>query len=196
MNGMRISNADYRAREGVSSTEHEEWRDIKGYAGRYQVSNLGRVRSLMTHFSSHGVKHEIHKTTIFKPGYCGRNGGYECVGLTKDGKRNRHRIHRLVAEAFIPNPNNLPMIDHINRNKSDNRVENLRWCDGLTNRRNCDYNRFFTIDGETKTLTDWCDIYKINFSTVRFRLGKGMDILSALTNPIMTPKEDSLCRKG
>jgi hypothetical protein len=195
MEGIRISNKEYREREGVSSTELEEWRDIKGYEGRYQVSNLGRVRSLMTHISSHGVKHEIYKTIIFKPGYCGRNGGYECVGLMKDGKRNRHRIHRLVAEAFIPNPNNLPMVDHINRNKSDNRVENLRWCDGLTNRRNCDYNRFFTIDGETKILTDWCDIYKINFSTVRFRLGKGMDILSALTNPIMTPREARLCRK-
>lgn len=196
MPGIKISNKEYREREGVSSTDlTEEWRDIKGYDGRYQVSNLGRVRSLTTYISSHGVIHEIQKTTIFKPGYCGRNGGYKCVGLMKDGKRNRYRVHRLVAEAFIPNPNNLPMIDHINRNKSDNRVENLRWCDGLTNRRNCDYNRFFTIDGETKTLTDWCNIYNIKFSTVRFRLGKGMDILSALTNPIMTPKEAYLCRK-
>lgn len=195
MEGIRISNKEYREREGISSSELEEWRDIKGYDGRYQVSNHGRVRSLVTYNSSHGVRHEINKTTIFKPGYCGRNGGYECVGLIKDGKRNRHRVHRLVADAFIPNPNNFPMVDHINRNKSDNRVENLRWCDGLTNRRNCDYNRFFTIDGETKTLTDWCDIYNINFSTVRFRLGKGMDILSALTNPIMTPREAGLCRK-
>ena len=174
---------------------NEEWRDVKGYDGRYQVSNLGRVKSLMTHNSSHGVRHEIYKTTIFKPGHCGRNGGYECVGLMKDGKRNRHRVHRLVAEAFIPNPNNLPMIDHINRNKSDNRVENLRWCNGATNRRNCNYNSFFTIGRETKTLTDWCNIYNINFSTVRFRLEKGMDILSALTNPIMTKREAALCKK-
>ena len=75
MEGIRISNKEYREREGVSSTEQEEWRDIKGYVGRYQVSNLGRVRSLMTHISSHGVKHEIYKTTMFKPGYYGRNGG-------------------------------------------------------------------------------------------------------------------------
>ena len=178
------------------SFETEEWRDIEGYSGRYQVSNMGRVKSLFTYISSHGIRHEIRKTTIFKPGYCGRNGGYECVGLMKNGKRERHRVHRLVANAFIPNPKGLPMVDHINRNKSDNRVENLRWCNGIENRRNCDFNRFFTINGETKTLTEWCDIYEINFSTVRLRLEKGIDILNALTNPIMTPKEARLCRKG
>lgn len=174
--------------------EVEEWRDIAGYEGRYQVSNLGRVRSLLTHTSSHGKVHKTEKTTIFKPGYCGRNGGYSCVGLTKCGKRNRHRVHRLVADAFIPNPNNYPMIDHINRNKMDNRVENLRWCDGKDNRRNCDYNLFFTINGETKILEDWCNQYGIGRSTVKYRLNKGLDILSALTNPIMTPKEARACR--
>lgn len=173
----------------------EEWKDIKGFEGRYQVSNLGRVRSLKTFMSSHGTVYEIDKITVFKPGYCGRNGGYQCVGLMKNGKRNRYRVHRLVADAFIPNPNNFPMIDHINRNKSDNRVENLRWCDGKENRRNCDFNRFFIINGEEKTLTEWCEIYNIGFSTVRFRLNKGLDIINALTTPIMTPKEAALCNR-
>lgn len=194
--GKVMSNAEYRKTEGISSTEPaEEWRDIEGFDGRYQVSNLGRVRMTRTYNSSHGVKHEIPKIVVLRPGYCGRNGGYRCVGLMKDGVRRRFRVHRLVAETFVPNPNNLPIVDHINRNKSDNRVENLRWVDGETNRRNCDYNLFFTINGETKILEDWCREYRIGRSTVKYRLKNGMSILDALTQPIMTPKEAALCRK-
>lgn len=173
----------------------EEWRDIDGYDGRYQVSNLGNVRMTRTYNSSHGIVHKINKTVLFKPGYCGRDKLYKAVGLIKNGKRCRHRVHRLVADAFIPNPNNYPFVDHINRDKTDNRVENLRWVDGCTNRRNCDFNLFFTINGETKILEDWCNDYGIRRSTVKYRLKKGMDIIDALTKPIMTHKEAAKCRK-
>lgn len=101
----------------------EVWVDIKGYEGIYQISNLGRVRSL-DRWINHIRGEKIIKGKLLKPNNC---KGYLSVDLCKDGKRNHIKIHRLVAEAFIPNPEDKPCVDHINTNPSDNRVENLRW---------------------------------------------------------------------
>lgn len=94
----------------------ERWKDIDGYAGLYQVSEEGRVRSL-----------KRGKRRILKSWLSG--GGYLQVALWKGGKRKRFYIHRLVAEAFIPNPKNLPEINHIDKNITNNKVENIEWCD-------------------------------------------------------------------
>ena len=96
----------------------EEWRAIKDYEGLYEVSNLGRVRSL----NYNGTK----RVQLLKPQDQGQ--GYLQVQLRKNKKRRSYRVHRLVAEAFIPNPNNLPCINHIDQNRSNNRVDNLEWC--------------------------------------------------------------------
>lgn len=96
----------------------EQWKDIEGYEGLYQVSNLGNVRSLK--FSG-GNKAKLLKQNITKE-------GYKRVGLCKNGKRKDYRIHRLVAMAFIPNPNNLPIINHKDEDKGNNNVNNLEWC--------------------------------------------------------------------
>jgi hypothetical protein len=71
---------------------------------------------------------------ILKP--CDDKGGYLYVILMKDGKRYTKKIHRLVGEQFIPNPNNLPVIDHIDGNRQNNSLENLRWADRMTNSNN------------------------------------------------------------
>lgn len=94
----------------------EQWKDIKNYEGLYQVSNLGRVKSLW-----------YGKERILKPGM--NNYGYLRVPLRKNDKRILYLVHRLVAQAFIPNPDNLPEVNHINEVKTDNRVENLEFCD-------------------------------------------------------------------
>ena len=108
----------------------EEWRDIKGYEGIYQVSNEGRVKSKQRLArNNHTIKEKIRKPKIDKDGYC-------CVKLWIDGISKEYFIHRLVAQAFIPNPYNKPCIDHINTNKTDNRVENLRWCTHKENTNN------------------------------------------------------------
>ena len=111
----------------------EIWKDIKGYEGIYKVSNLGRVKSLdRIDSNNHPLKGVILKPYI-------SNSGYLLVGLYKQQKRDRKLLHRLVAEAFIPNPDNKPEIDHINTDKTDNTVflnedgsvnydkTNLRW---------------------------------------------------------------------
>lgn len=96
----------------------EIWKDIKGFEGRYMISNLGRVKSM---------KYRHHnKVEILKEDF---KFGYKRVCLfTKDGKRKRIRVHRLVAQAFIPNPNNYSIINHKDENKENNRADNLEWC--------------------------------------------------------------------
>ena len=93
----------------------EIWKDIEGYEGLYQVSNLGRVKSLW-----------FGKEKILKGGK--DSSGYIFVVLSKEGKIKYFQIHRLVASAFLDNSNNLPCINHINEDKTNNRVENLEWC--------------------------------------------------------------------
>ena len=122
--------------------EGEEWRSIAGYEGYYEVSNLGRVRSLKrTITNAYGVKVKIRprilRQTLSGPGKKRKKKDrYKSVGLHKDGVGRTFKVHRLVAEAFIPNPDNLPEIDHIDANKKNNRVDNLRWC---THQQNMQY---------------------------------------------------------
>lgn len=99
---------------------NEIWKDIKGYENLYQISNMGRVKSLdRIDNNNHHKKEQILKIKEYK-GYC-------YIKLSKCGKQTQFLLHRLVAENFIPNPENKPCIDHINTDKTDNRVENLRW---------------------------------------------------------------------
>lgn len=101
----------------------EEWKDIKGYEGLYQVSNEGRVKSLNRKCKKWNGDRKVKEKIISFTNV----SGYLKVTLFRNGIRHYYLVHRLVAEAFIPNPDNKPCIDHVNTVKTDNIVENLRW---------------------------------------------------------------------
>ena len=100
----------------------EEWKDIVGYEGIYQVSSLGKVTS---DYGEDFVKSIFTYKKIIKPQ---QKNKYKAVWLYKPKGRKECYIHRLVAKAFIPNPENKPCVNHIDGNKDNNRVENLEWC--------------------------------------------------------------------
>ena len=103
--------------------ENEVWKPVVGYEGLYEVSDQGRVRSL--NYRNTG-KTELLKLNI-------SNSGYKCVILSKYGKVSNHFVHRLVAEAFIPNEKKYPVINHKDCNRQNNVAENLEYCDWTYN---------------------------------------------------------------
>lgn len=113
------------------NNEAEIWKDIKGYEGLYQVSNLGNVKSLVGWNGKRYIEREkILKKTVHQ----GRGNYYrEVVNLAINKKRKMCKVHRLVAEAFLPNPNNLPQVNHIDGNPFNNKAENLEWCTAREN---------------------------------------------------------------
>lgn len=125
----------------------EEWKIIEGF-DKYEISNLGNIRSYCN--NRHG-KSETPK--LLKPTLSKTLGYFYC----SCGAGNKRYVHFLVATAFIPNPNNYTYIDHINRDRKDNRVENLRWCTQSQNIRNTGIPKHNT-SGEKHIR--WCDIKK------------------------------------
>ena len=104
----------------------EIWKDIEGYEGYYQVSNMGSVQSLNRTCTNKNNKIMTFKGKILKP----QNDrcGYLCVLLSLNGIKRNFKIHRLVAQAFIDNSNNKPCVNHKDGNKTNNMVYNLEWC--------------------------------------------------------------------
>lgn len=114
----------------------EIWKDIEGYEGLYQVSTHGRVRSL-----GNG-KYNNSKVRLLKPSI--NTWGYLQVCLCKNGKTKKYLVHRLVAEAFLPNWFDDPQVNHIDEDKTNNHIDNLEWCD-------CKYNINYGTHNERMT---------------------------------------------
>lgn len=141
--------------------DNEEWRDIDGYDGAYQVSDLGRVRSK-----------KFGKTRVMRPGRC--SNGYLKVNLYKDKQKKNRMIHRLVAQAFIENDDETKtVINHIDECKQNNRVSNLEYCTQQynTNYNNIQYRRKHP-NYKRNEINENLDIFKSNgiecsYSTIR-----------------------------
>ena len=105
------------------------WKEIAGYDGLYLVSDEGKIFSLPRVVSNHRGEY-VREGRILKPGLRGKDGlMYEFVILLKDGIAEKKSVHRLVAEAFVDNPNGLNVVNHIDHNTLNNRANNLEWCD-------------------------------------------------------------------
>lgn len=132
--------------------ESEMWRDIKNYEGLYQISSFGRVKSLEKYVKS-PLKNQnkvLRKEKILKQ--CIRSK-YLCVGLSKEGKTKTFLIHRLVAIAFLPNPEGKREVNHKNGNKIDNSVENLEWCTSSENQLHAYKNKLQVITEKQREIS-------------------------------------------
>lgn len=157
----------------------ELWKPIKGYEGLYEVSNMGNVKSLPKMRGYIKSKEKIMKP--FK-----NNNGYLLVSLSKNNKQKHFQVHRLVASAFILNKDNKSQVDHINRIRDDNRVENLRWVTASENGNNTCLNSIIEYQGKSKTLTEWSEILGIKQVTLHRRLFYSKwSIDKAFNTPVM-----------
>lgn len=155
----------------------EEWTPIVGYEGHYEVSNLGRIRSVERRVktTNSGVATtQLIRKKIFKPQPARQ--GYHQVCLCRNNHRHSYSICRLVAKAFIPNPLNKPQVNHKNSNRKDNRAENLEWVTALENMRHASIQGNL-VKGEknnkSKLNTDKVRLIRIIYPLMTFKeLGK------------------------
>ena len=126
----------FMERATLTTAAVEEWRPVKGYEGLYEVSNLGRVRSLdryypdMITLPNGAIGPYVRKGKIMKPFVLPTGYVHICL---RNLKGKSKLLHRLVAEAFVPNPNNLPEVNHKDEDKTNNMASNLEWCDSKYN---------------------------------------------------------------
>lgn len=122
----------------------EEWKDVEGYEQIYQVSNTGKVKSLDRYVKREGTSDLFIKGRILKEG---SNGKYKTVNLCKDNITQNKYIHRLVAKAFVENPNNKKQVNHIDENILNNNSNNLEW---VTSKENMNHSKFKIYDSLPK----------------------------------------------
>ncbi len=142
----------------------EIWKDIDGYEGYYQVSNLGNVKSVDRYIKSplNNQESVLRKGKQIKTNINKKNG-YIYVCFYKENTQTSKRVHRLVAKAFLPNPDNLPQVNHIDGNKQNNNVNNLEWCSQLENIQHANKNglinhykrRVIQLDKDLNLIREW-----------------------------------------
>lgn len=156
--------------------EEEIWKDINGYEGYYQISNYGNVRSLDRYINYTDGRIKFFKGKRMKSH--SSSFGYLCVKLSKDGTAYHTFLHRLIAEAFIPNPENLPVINHKDENPTNNSIDNLEWCtyeynnsyNNLIERRSKNFKNKFR-NGEYKhSISDCRRIIQLDFNCVPIKI--------------------------
>lgn len=171
----------------------EIWKDIAGYEELYQVSNLGRIKSKERYVNkSHGNR--MVRERIMRANSC---SSYKSISLSKDGLMKRFTIHRLVANHFIPNINEFPIVNHIDGNKFNNESTNLEWCSASDNQKHA-YNTHLRVppnlgkSGEVNRLSKAISQYDINGNLV----GKFLSTREANRNTGVNQGSIASCARG
>lgn len=161
----------------------EYWKDIVGFEGWYQISSLGRVKRLKRRFVIRNKEVIKEQEKILIPSI--DNKGYENVVVSNGKDKKHYKVHRLVAEHFLDaNTENKPQVDHINRDKRDNRVENLRWATNSENQMNTEHPTILTVNGVSMCLARWSDMTGIQVPTIINRLKRGWSAEKAVLTPV------------
>lgn len=145
---------------------NEIWKPIEGYEGIYSVSNYGRVKRLQRTMYNSGTKGGIYtiREKILTPRVNTKRHGYCEISLHKNGKEKRFKIHRLVAIAFIPNPQHLPEVHHKDGNKKNNNVSNLEWVTSKQNKEHAWLNKLINSNHRKRPIK--CNESGICFESV------------------------------
>ena len=171
----------------------EIWKDIKEYKGRYQISTLGKVKSVTRNISDSIDRNYLLTGRILKTSNDGHN--YRCICLDNKKNRKTYKIHRLVAQAFIDNPEKKKEVNHKNGIKNDNRVINLEWCSRSENIQHAMQIGLKNDKGENNSKAKLTEreavmiklIYKTNLYSTR-KLGKIFNISSSIIWGIINSK--------
>lgn len=145
----------------------EEWRPIEGYEELYEVSSYGRVRSLDRYVVDSLGHRKFYKSKVLSPAK--DTDGYLKVGLSYNGKCKKCLVHRLAAQAFIPNLDNLPEVNHKDEDKTNNRVDNLEWC---TTKYNVNYGTARTRSIKTKVKKGYVNEENVGLSKEEYNKKK------------------------
>lgn len=168
-----VQSSEIYKNQSLEDLQNEVWKDIIGWEGYYQISNLGRVKSIERYFLAKGTPVKVELRILVQIKNVPHDGGYFRVLLCRDGKRSHIMVHRLVAECFIENPNNEKLVNHMDCNKLNNHYSNLEWVSYQGNRthaikNNCIKFAKGTSHGHAK-LTE-ADVYRIrellNFGSI------------------------------
>lgn len=152
----------------------EIWKDIEGYEGLYQVSNLGRVKALKRKIKKSDGSTQIYRERILK---YDKSISYLRIKLCKNGIETKYLIHRLVAETFIDNPDNKPQVNHIDGIKTNNCVQNLEWCtakenvihsvnSGLKSKIKLNEKQILEIRESKELQTKLAEVYNVSIATI------------------------------
>ena len=128
----------------------EIWKDIKDYEGLYQISSLGNIRSLNRIIKDKNKTYLLHGKIL----KLGIRNKYKVINLHKNNIRKSFQVHRLVAEAFIPNPDNLAIVNHIDEDPINNNVENLEWCSQKHNVNHSKHKMYHTKNAKLSNITN------------------------------------------
>lgn len=163
----------------------EMWKPIKGFEGKYDISNMGRVKSLKRTILRKDGKYMTFPERLIALGL--DTAGYPMANLWKNNRLYRRLVHRLVATAFIPNPNHFPVVNHKDFNPKNSRVENLEWCTQLANIK---YSKSHNRTVSRKNTPEW---YKnVKKKAIKLR-GQPVVGINVHTGNIIKFKSQSLC---